>query len=76
MDFVEKELASAFGIGGRVRRMDDPAEKARKAVSRRITDSLDKIKEEHPSLWQHLRVYIRTGTYCSYTPKEPCDWNL
>jgi hypothetical protein len=37
------ELAVATGLGGRTRRLDDPAERARKTVSARVRDALSKI---------------------------------
>jgi hypothetical protein len=73
---IERELARARGLGGRVRRLDDPAERARKAVSARIHHSLDRLVEHHPDLSDHLRRAVRTGVSCCYAPPEPTRWRL
>lgn len=75
LEFIERELAAAYGLGGRPRTMSDPAERARKAVQRRIKDSIDRIERQHAALGNHLRRSIRTGTFCSYKPESPIDWS-
>jgi tetratricopeptide (TPR) repeat protein len=76
MDFLAGELASAFGLGGRARRAGDPSERARKAVAERIRAAVARVSEAHPALGRHLRNSIRTGTFCSYRPEAPIDWQL
>jgi tetratricopeptide (TPR) repeat protein len=76
LDFLEAELASAFGLGGRPRRGADTAERVRKAVTNRIRDALSRISKAHPSLGRHLANAVTTGTFCSYTPEERVDWSL
>lgn len=75
-DFLVREISVAFGLGGRPRRTNDPAERARTAVAWRIRDSLRKIDVVHPALARHLRNSIRTGIFCSYQPEQPLDWRL
>jgi tetratricopeptide (TPR) repeat protein len=73
-DALIHELAAAAGLGGRRRRLGDEAERARKTVSARVRDALQKIDRVHPDLAGHLRDALRMGTLCSYTPREPTSW--
>jgi hypothetical protein len=70
------ELARVTGLGGRPRRLGDERERARKAVTARARDALDRIERAHPDLGRHLRDAISTGTSCSYAPAAPVDWEL
>jgi tetratricopeptide (TPR) repeat protein len=76
IDFIAAELSSAYGLAGRARKAGDPAERARKAVTERIRDSLGRIEKVIPPLGRHLRRSIRTGTFCSYALDEPVSWSL
>jgi predicted ATPase len=75
-EFLLAELGAAFGLGGRARRLLDPAERARKAVTGRIRDALTHIEAAHPDLGRHLRRSVRTGSFCVYDPAEPTPWRL
>jgi hypothetical protein len=75
-DTLVQALSAAYGLGGRGRRLGDASERARKAVTARIRDSLSRIDRRHPTLAQHLRQSIHTGTVCSYQPPEPTRWEL
>jgi hypothetical protein len=44
------------------------AEQARVNVTRAIKTVLQRIREHHPLLSDHLETTIHTGTFCSYTP--------
>jgi hypothetical protein len=70
------ELRAAAGLAGRTRRLGDEAERARKAVSARIRDSLRRLDERHPELAAHLRESVSTGATCSYAPAEPIAWRM
>jgi hypothetical protein len=70
------ELRRAIGLGGRARRLGDEAERARKAVTNRIRDSLRKLDERHPKLAAHLRHTVSTGSTCRYSPTETVAWRL
>ncbi|MBP2472419.1 hypothetical protein JOF53_001291 [Crossiella equi] len=70
------ELRAATGLGGRSRRLGDEAERARKAVTNRIRDTLRRLEERHPVLARHLRDSVTTGTSCQYRPARPVDWRL
>jgi predicted ATPase len=76
LEFIERELAAAYGLGGAARRLDDPAERARKAVTNRIRDAMSRIEAEHAALGRHLRASIRTGTFCSYQPERTVTWDV
>ena len=70
------ELAAATGLGGRARRLGDPAERARKTVSARVRDALSKIDQVHPQLARHLRDTVHMGTHCEYAPRPRVAWTL
>ena len=76
MDAVASELAGALGLGGRARAAADPAERARKAVTQRIRNSLKRLAGVHPELAAHLDRSIRTGTFCTYQPERAIGWSL
>jgi hypothetical protein len=76
LEFIEHELAAAYGLGGTPRRLADPAERARKAVANRIRDAVSRIQANHPALGRHLRTSIRTGTFCSYEPERTVTWEI
>lgn len=69
-------LATAYGLGGRARRLDDPVERARSAVTQRIRAAIRRVGEQHPALGMHLQNSVRTGNYCSYQPERPVSWEL
>ncbi|WP_311137323.1 hypothetical protein [Streptomyces sp. I6] len=70
------ELRRAAGLGGRTRRLGDEAERARKAVTARIRDTLRKLGPLHPELAAHLRASVSTGSACGYRPEQPVSWQL
>lgn len=76
LDFVTRELSSAYGLGGRHRRTPDHVERARKAVTRRIRDAVGRIDRAHPALGRHLHASIHTGVFCSYAPERDIIWTV
>ncbi|MFI7606723.1 ATP-binding protein [Micromonospora sp. NPDC049366] len=70
------ELRAAAGLAGRSRRLGDEAERARKAVTARIRDTLRKLDDRHPALAAHLRETVSTGSSCRYLPVESLPWRL
>ena len=68
------EIEKASGLGGRSRRLNDPGERARKAVSARIRDSLKRLREVHSDLADHLDESVTTGSTCAYRPTTECIW--
>ncbi len=73
--YLAREVSAAVGLGGRVRKAADSAERARKSISNAIKRSLDNIEHDHPALHEHLNSGIRRGTYFSYDPATSPDWN-
>lgn len=75
-DFLVRELAHAFGLGGRERRAASASERARAGVTRAVRQAITRIGEHHPPLSAHLSRTVRTGTYCAYfpDPRAPADW--
>ncbi|MDK1472072.1 AAA family ATPase [Streptomyces sp. 549] len=71
-----EELRAAAGLGGRTRRLGDESERARKAVTARIRDTLRKLDSRHAELAGHLREAVSTGTTCCYQPQTPVTWRL
>lgn len=68
MEFIGRELARAFGIGGRARPVGDSAERARVNVRRRLKDAIDRVARQHHDAGRYLNNTVKTGTYCRYTP--------
>jgi hypothetical protein len=75
-EFLLAELGAAVGLGGRPRRLLDPAERARKAVTERVHEAITHIEKLHHGLGRHLRRSVRTGSFCVYDPTEPTAWRL
>lgn len=74
LDRLIEQLSAALGLGGRGRKLGDPAEKARTAVTWRIRSAIRKIAAAHPELGRHLDASIRTGAFCTYAPEAPVRW--
>lgn len=75
-EFLLGELRAAVGLGGRARRVLDPAERARKAITGRIRDAVIHVEAACPRAGHHLRRSIRTGSFCVYDPPSPTKWRL
>jgi hypothetical protein len=77
-DFLVRELARAFGLGGRARRAASASERARAGVTRAVRQAIRRIGAHHPQLGDHLSRTIRTGTYCAYIPdpRAPAAWRF
>src|SRR4051794_21542361 len=67
-NFLVRELARAFGLGGRPRRAASASERARVGVTRAVRQAIARIGGHDPGLGEHLSRAIRTGTYCAYLP--------
>ncbi len=74
------ELRRTTGLGGAIRTApNDPAERARKAVSGRIRDAIRRLDDLAPRLAAHLDRSVRTGLRCSYDPpasEPPVRWQV
>jgi tetratricopeptide (TPR) repeat protein len=76
IDLLTEQLSAAYGVGGRVRRAGDIADRARKAVTSRIRETITRIGKEHGALGLHLDNAIRTGLFCSYQPDRSPNWQV
>lgn len=71
------ELRRATGHAGKDRGLGPTTvERARKAVTARLRDTIGRIEAALPDLGSHLDRSIVTGTYCRYQPTEPLTWDL
>ncbi|CAA9236493.1 MAG: hypothetical protein AVDCRST_MAG52-1379 [uncultured Blastococcus sp.] len=77
-DYLLRELAGAFGLGGRDRVAGSGAERARASVTRSLRYAVTRIGEHHAEFADHLERTVRTGTYCCYAPdpRAPISWEL
>ena len=75
-DAIFIELRAATGLGGRSRKLKDSGERARKAVTARIREAIERIAEAHPAAGEHFAKAVRTGSFCCYEPKTAVDWRL
>src|SRR5262245_19113781 len=68
IDLYERELKTAFRLGGRSRKAGSAAEQARVNVTKNIARALVLIEAKHASLGRLLKSTISTGIFCSYQP--------
>jgi hypothetical protein len=71
-DALLAELAGAVGLGGRARTVGGSGERARVAVKKAISSSIDRVATVDEPLARHLRARVRTGLSCVYEP-DPAD---
>ena len=78
IELLTAELSRAYGLGGRTRRAGSANERARVAVTRAIKYAIDRIAEHDLALAEHLRIAVRTGTFCVYAPpaRDRVSWTL
>jgi hypothetical protein len=69
LDFISRELAAAVGLGGRDRKVASASERARVNATRAIKSAIERISEHDQALGRHLKVTVRTGTFCVYDPE-------
>lgn len=67
---LENYLNECADVLDRPRRTSDDNEQHRKNVTRAIKSTIERIETYHPKLGEYLRTGIRTGHYCSFTPKQ------
>jgi tetratricopeptide (TPR) repeat protein len=75
---LARELARAVGLGGRDRRSGSRAERGRVSVTRALRRAIERLREHHAELAEHLHRSVRTGTYCAYLPdpRARCTWKV
>jgi hypothetical protein len=76
-DALLDELRRATGLAGKDRGLGtSTVERARKAVTARLRDSIRRIEAALPELGAHLDRSIVTGHHCRYQPTEPLSWDV
>jgi hypothetical protein len=75
LNFIEKELSAAKGLGGRTRKFPTLKGTTQKAVSKAIFRTLGIIKKNHPDLYSHLNNALRpiSPPFC-YNPDRQINW--
>jgi non-specific serine/threonine protein kinase len=68
IESLGRQLAAAFGLGGRRRRLASDVERARTAATKRLRMAIRRIEGVHLPLAGHLAASIRTGVRCGYFP--------
>jgi hypothetical protein len=78
IDAIAQQLAAAVGLGGRDRRSSSKAERVRSAVTKRIKEAVNRFADVNPPLGRHLSARIKTGYFCSYSPRpdRPVNWKF
>jgi hypothetical protein len=64
IDALTEQLASV----ARGHRIASHAERARVAVTKGLSSAIDRIAQRHPALGEHLRVTVKRGYSCTYSP--------
>jgi len=72
--FLTTQLVGAYSRNGAVRKMGDPSERARKAVTKCMREAIDRITKQHFALGRHLANAIHMGFHCCYSPEPPIRW--
>ncbi|NRB47636.1 MAG: hypothetical protein HRU41_08170 [Saprospiraceae bacterium] len=75
-DQLLAHLSQSVGLGGRARKVSGTIEKARTAVTWRIRSAIKRISQVHPALGKHLKISIKTGLVCEYTPEKEINWSV
>jgi tetratricopeptide (TPR) repeat protein len=68
LDQLVRQLAQAFGLGGRSRSAASAAERARLNVTRALRAATARLGEALPAAGDVLDRRIRTGLFCAYEP--------
>lgn len=68
LDQLVRQLAQAFGLGGRDRKAASAAERARLNVTRALRAATARVGEALPAAGDVLDRRIRTGLFCAYEP--------
>jgi pimeloyl-ACP methyl ester carboxylesterase len=71
-----RRLAVDTGLRGRPRPLNDPVERARKAVAARLRDAIRRLKTADRPVGTHLESSIRTGIHCVYRPAHVIRWTV
>jgi hypothetical protein len=67
LEAIQNHIKADKGLGGRRRRFTDEAQAARSSVTNAINRTFKRIRNQMPSLADHLEAKIRTGTEMIYS---------
>jgi tetratricopeptide (TPR) repeat protein len=70
LDQLVRQLAQAFGLGGKERPGGSAAERARLNVTRAVRSAIARITEALPDAGKDLDRQVRTGVYCAFEPRN------
>jgi hypothetical protein len=70
LDWIQSQLRTTTGLGGRPRNFTDNNELARVSVGKAIRRALNRIAAADQAIANELRETITTGLRCTYRPKE------
>jgi hypothetical protein len=78
IDFLQRELAAAVGLGGRDRKAASSTERARVSVTKAIRATIKRVAEHDPMLARELEATVRTGSFCVHEPdpRHPLSWRI
>ncbi len=68
LEMLTAELSRAVGLGGRTRRDQNAAERARVNVRKRVQHALRGIEACNAELAHYLQRTVRTGAFCAFEP--------
>jgi hypothetical protein len=75
-EWIESELATAKGLGGKIRKLGDDRNKVRNRVGNAIRRALEKIKQYDRPLSDHLqKPILYLGHTLSYVPRDGLTWS-
>jgi hypothetical protein len=74
--YIDEILSKAQGLGGRPRPIDR-SENERKSMSAAYQKAVKVLEEAgYSALVRHLKIAMKVGRTCSYTPEKPPSWEL
>ncbi|MGH2535108.1 MAG: hypothetical protein ACRDJW_22830 [Thermomicrobiales bacterium] len=73
---VKRQLRVARGLGGRLRQMGGPEEKARKAVSKNVHACYALFAEKLPRFLDHAKRFVHLGIPPCYNLDPPERWTV
>lgn len=76
LDALAGQLAEAKGLGNRVRKASDDADRLRKSVTMAINRAIGAIETWDAAMASYLRNAIKTGQFIEYAPDRPVVWGL
>jgi hypothetical protein len=74
-DLLLSQIKSMIGVGGKLRRANDPLRRPRDNVTKAIRRTMDNLRTAHMTdLAKHLDAALVFGGEITYQPTEPIIW--